>query len=298
MLKKHHFVLCPPKKTMVAIVFSLISYMKLPNGRRSFNGAWGRTQKIKSQWYCPIKICLRHSVHDWILLADAQWPASLFCTNDSAWWLQMSFNWSLTWDFPMADAHSMERGEQLKRSNLNGIVQSKFRLRHTVHYWILLADAQWPASLFCTHDSAWWLQMSFNWPLTWGFPMADAHSMEPHHSHCYSGTRSPTNFAACKQQASSKNTYSSKQQEQAEASRSRQKPSSMHSSRNNLASSASKGKQHPTGGKTSQNEVKHSYIARDSAQHKRSQQQAAGIRQQAAGSSSSRTLFSQEHPKE
>ena len=32
----------------------------------------------------------------------------------------------------MADAHSMEGGEQLKRSNLNGIVQLKFCLRHTV----------------------------------------------------------------------------------------------------------------------------------------------------------------------
>ena len=92
-----------------------------------------------------LKFRLRHTVHDWILLADAQWPASLFCTHDSAWWLQMSFSWPLTWDFPMADAHSMECGEQLKRSNLNGIVQLKFRLRHTVHDWILLADAQWPA---------------------------------------------------------------------------------------------------------------------------------------------------------
>ena len=103
----------------------------------------------------------------------------LSCAHRRKRWLQLSFNWPLTWDFPMADAHSMERGEQLKRSNLNGIVQSKFRLRHTVHYRILLADAQWPASLFCTHDSAWWLQMSFNnWPLTWDFPMADAHSTE------------------------------------------------------------------------------------------------------------------------
>ena len=57
----------------------------------------------------------------------------------------MSFNWSLTWDFPLADAHSMECGEQLKRSILHGIVQFKFRLRHTVHHWILLSDAQWPA---------------------------------------------------------------------------------------------------------------------------------------------------------
>ena len=102
----------------------------------------------------------------------------LSCAHRRKRWLQLSFNWSLTWDFPMADAHSMERGEQLKRSNLNGIVQSKCRLRHTVHDWILLADAQWPASLFCTHDSAWWLQLSFNWSLTWDFPMADAHSME------------------------------------------------------------------------------------------------------------------------
>ena len=57
----------------------------------------------------------------------------------------MSFNRSLTWDFPLADAHSMECGEQLKRSILHGIVQFKFRLRHTVHHWILLPDAQWPA---------------------------------------------------------------------------------------------------------------------------------------------------------
>ena len=122
--------------------------MRLPNGRRSFNGVWGTTQKIKSQWFYPLvqlKFRLRHTVHDWILLADAQWPASLFCTHDSVWGLQLSFNWSLTWDFPMADAHSVECGEQLKRSILHGIVQFKFRLRHTVHHWILLSDAQWPA---------------------------------------------------------------------------------------------------------------------------------------------------------
>ena len=117
--------------------------MRLPNGRRSFNGVWGTTQKIKSQWYCSIKISFRHTVHDWILLADAQWPASLFCTHDSAWWLQMSFNWPLTWDFPMADAHSMERGEQLKRSNLNGIVQWKFCLRHSVHDSQCMTESYW-----------------------------------------------------------------------------------------------------------------------------------------------------------
>ena len=55
-LKKHHFALCPPKKTMVANVFQLISYMGLPIGRRSFNGVWGTTQKINPPWYCPIQI--------------------------------------------------------------------------------------------------------------------------------------------------------------------------------------------------------------------------------------------------
>ena len=33
--------------------------MRLPNGRRSFNGVWGTTQKIKSQWYCSIKISFK-----------------------------------------------------------------------------------------------------------------------------------------------------------------------------------------------------------------------------------------------
>ena len=51
----------------------------------------------------------------------------------------------LTWDFPLAHAHSLECGEQLKRSILHGIVQFKFRLRHTLHHWSLLQDAQWPA---------------------------------------------------------------------------------------------------------------------------------------------------------
>ena len=54
--KKRHFVLPPPKKTMVANVFQLISYMGLPIGRRSFNGVWGTTQKINPPWYCPIQI--------------------------------------------------------------------------------------------------------------------------------------------------------------------------------------------------------------------------------------------------
>ena len=69
----------------------------------------------------------------------------LSCAHRRERWLQMSVNWFLTWGFPVADAHSMECGEQLKRSILHGIVQFKFRLRHTVHHWILLSDAQWPA---------------------------------------------------------------------------------------------------------------------------------------------------------
>ena len=57
----------------------------------------------------------------------------------------MSFNWSLTWGFPLADAHSVECGEQVTRSILHGIVQFNFRVKHTVHHWILFSDAQWPA---------------------------------------------------------------------------------------------------------------------------------------------------------
>ena len=30
--------------------------MRLPNGRRSFSGVWGTTQKINPPWYCPIQI--------------------------------------------------------------------------------------------------------------------------------------------------------------------------------------------------------------------------------------------------
>ena len=39
-LKTHHFVLCPPKKTMVDNVFQPIFHMGYPIDRRSFNEVW------------------------------------------------------------------------------------------------------------------------------------------------------------------------------------------------------------------------------------------------------------------
>ena len=57
--------------------------MRLPNGRRSFNGAWGTTQKIKSQWYCPIKISFK-AYCAWLNPIGRRSMTSISCQ----WWIR------------------------------------------------------------------------------------------------------------------------------------------------------------------------------------------------------------------